>query len=216
MMLEFKNVRGINSGFNLQDISFGLEEGFILGIVGKNGAGKTTLLRYITDPDIKYTGEILYRGKNIKNIGPGLFNFVSVISDDNKLFESITARRNAECLSVFYSDWNQELFLEAAEKIGVPMNVNVGRMSRGEKLKLQMALAMAHNTKLYLMDEATSGMDPVFRKEFYHMLHEMLLSDDISVIMTNHNMEEIEIHMDYLARIQEGRLVEYGEVQQVE
>lgn len=211
MILEFKNVSGTNKGFNLKNVSFQLEEGYIMGIIGKNGAGKTTLLNYITRSELSYSGEILYKGINIKEIGQDLFNHIGIVSDDNALFPRCTVRENAALLSCFYSDWNQERFMEALKELECPTDRVVMRMSRGEKLKLQMALAIGHNAKLFLLDEATSGMDPVFRKEFYHMLHNMMESEDRSVIMTNHNMEEITLHMDFMARMDKGQLMEYKE-----
>lgn len=209
MLLEFKNVTGTNKGFNLQNVSFSLEEGYIMGVVGKNGAGKTTMLNYILDPKMKYTGQILYKGKDIKDIGPGLNNFVGLVSDDDIFFTSMTVRQNVECLSIFYSDWNQELFEQTAKEMGVPLGRSVSNLSRGEKMKFQMAFAMGHNAKLFLLDEATSGMDPVFRREFFQMLHNMMVKGDASVIMTDHNMEEVRLHMDYVARMENGTLREY-------
>ena len=209
MLLEFKNVTGMNKGFNLQNVSFELEEGYIVGVVGKNGAGKTTMLNYILDPKLKYSGKILYKGKDIKDIGPGLNNFVGLVSDEDTFFTSMTARQNVECLSLFYSDWDQDRFEEAAKEMGVPLGRRVDNMSRGEKLKFQMAFAIGHNAKLFLLDEATSGMDPVFRREFFQMLHNMMIKGDASVIMTDHNMEEVTLHMDYVARMDKGCLSKY-------
>ncbi|MBE6015373.1 MAG: ABC transporter ATP-binding protein [Lachnospiraceae bacterium] len=211
MILEFKGVTGQNKGFNLQDITFSLEEGFVMGVIGRNGAGKTTLLRYIYDEDIKYTGEILFRGSNIQSLGKAVFNEIGVVSDDFSCFPGLSAMENAKLLSVFYSDWSQDRFTEMMREMQVPPSTPLANVSRGEWLKYQVCLAYAHNTRLYLMDEVTSGMDPVFRRDFFKFLHNLMLDESVGIIITDHNKEEVDIHMDYCLTIDKGRVESMAE-----
>ena len=91
------------------------------------------------------------------------------------------------------------------------MELNYGKMSRGEKLKFQMAFAMAHGTKLYLLDEVTVGMDPVFRLDFFKILQKVIEKEEAAVLMTSHIMSEIQQKTDYVGILKEGRLLHFGE-----
>ena len=92
------------------------------------------------------------------------------------------------------------------------LNKVVGKMSRGEYLKFQLAFAMAHESKLFLLDEVTAGMDPVFKKDFFKILHEILQQEDVAVLMSTHIKEEVDMHMDYIVTLEKGYLKEYKEV----
>lgn len=211
-MLEFKNVTGTGKKFRLEQISFAAREGYLTGIAGKNGAGKTTLFHYMMDEKIPYEGEILFRGKNIKEDHAAFRAMLGYVSDERRFFENYTGKRNAELLSVFYPDWDMDLFLETLGEMGVSREKNLMHLSRGEYLKFQMAFAMGHDAKLFLLDEVTGGMDPVFRRDFYKLLHGLIAKEDITILMTTHIEEEIELHMDYLGIMENGRMTSFGEV----
>jgi ABC-2 type transport system ATP-binding protein len=95
----------------------------------------------------------------------------------------------------------------------VPASRAIERMSRGERFKFQTAFAMAHDTRLYLLDEVTAGMDPVFRIDYFKILHELIEEECASVVMTSHIEDEISRHMDYIGILEDGRLISFGEVE---
>lgn len=205
MVLEWKNVSGTNKDFNLKNISFTAEPGFLIGIAGKNGAGKTTMFHYMVDRKKQYTGEILLDGELLQLAD------IAYISDDRQFINGYSAMGNAELLSVFYDNWNKDIFKEAMKRMELSTAKEFGKMSRGEKLKFQMAFAMAYQPKLYLLDEVTGGMDPVFRKEFFRILREILATEEAMVIMTTHIQEELEEKMDYVGIMEDGKLVSFKE-----
>lgn len=211
-MLEFKNVTGTGKKFRLENISFRAEEGYLTGIAGKNGAGKTTLFRYLLEEKTPYEGEILFRGENIKDNHAAFLANVGYVSDERRFFEIYSAKQNAELLSVFYPNWNMDIFLNALKEMGVSREKNLMHLSRGEYLKFQTAFAMGHDAKLFLLDEVTGGMDPVFRRDFYKLLHGLIAKEDIAILMTTHIEEEIELHMDYLGIMENGRMISFREV----
>lgn len=214
-MLEFRNVTGVKSikkRFILKDISFKLEKGYIMGLAGKNGAGKSTLIDYIMDSKAKYSGEILVDGENIRKNHPDILNYLGLVSENNIFFDKFTAQQNAELLGTLYKDWNQEVFEINMEKMGVSRDLFIKRMSRGEYMKFQMAFAMAHKSKLYLIDEATSKMDPVFRKEFYNIMHEVIEDESASIILVTHLEEELEYQADYIAILEKGKMISFESV----
>ena len=212
MILEFKNVTGKTKHFNLKDVSFTLEAGYIMGLAGKNGAGKSTLFDYIMNPKQQYTGEILIEGTNIRKCHYQMMNRIGFISDNNTgfLFDK-TAKENIELFGLLYDNWDDTRFYKAMKKMNLSPGKIVGKMSRGEMFKFQTAFAMAHKPAIYLIDEATAGMDPVFRIDYFKMLQEIIAEEDASILMTSHIQDEIQRKMDFVGIMEDGKLIEFGE-----
>ena len=211
MILEFINVTGTSKKYSLQDISFSLEPGYIMGLAGKNGAGKSTLLDYIMNPRQQYTGEIKINGVNSRENHRYMLNKLGFISDNNSFLLDRTAEQNAEILGVLYEEWNKGIFYNAMKKMDLSVKKTVGKMSRGELFKFQTAFAMAHNPAVYLIDEVTAGMDPVFRIDYFKMLQEIIADETASIIMTSHIQDEIHRKMDYVGIMEDGKLVQFGD-----
>ena len=211
MLLEFEHVTGIKDAFCLQDISFALPAGYIMGLAGKNGAGKTTLIDYIMNPKQRYTGTIRINGVDIRENHVQIKNKIGFISDENQFLNKRTASQNAEILGSLYEEWDMDIFKSSMKQMGVSTGALVGKMSRGEMMRFQMAFAMAHKPVLYLLDEVTAGMDPVFRIDFFRMLQEVIGTEDASILMTSHIQSEIGQKTDYVGILEEGRLKAFGE-----
>lgn len=209
-ILTFEHVTGRRK-FVLQDISFDLKAGYIYGLMGENGAGKTTLMHYILKENIPYEGRIFIEGIDIRTDHAQVLNKIGYVSEDTQFFENCTAGQNAEILGVFYENFDRKKFFEAMDA----MNLSAGKvyktMSRGERLKFQLAFAMAHEPCLYLLDEVTAGMDPVFRIDFFHMLQQIIRDGRACVFMTSHIAAEIETKTDFVGVMESGRLVMFGE-----
>ena len=212
MILEFKHVTGKTRHFNLQNISFELEAGYIMGIAGKNGAGKSTLFDYIMNPKQQYAGEILIEGVNIRDKHYYMMNRIGFISDNNTGFlMDKSAKENVQLFGMLYDDWDDERFYHAMQKMNLSPGKIVGKMSRGEMFKFQTAFAMAHKPALYLIDEATAGMDPVFRIDYFKILQEIIADENASILMTSHIQDEIQRKMDFVGILEDGKLIEFGE-----
>lgn len=197
--------------FRLQGINFALPAGYIMGIVGKNGAGKTTFFDYICGEKRKYKGEFLLEGREIYEDHLWTLDRVGFVSEKNEFMGLRTAAQNVQMLGRFYSDFDRELFENMMERFCVSKNKTVGKMSRGELMKFQVAFAAAHKPKLFLLDEATAGMDPVFRQDFYGILRDLIRNESCSVILSTHIEEEIEKQLDYVGVLEEGRFISFGE-----
>lgn len=211
MILEFTNVTGSKGKFRLQDISFGLPAGYMMGLMGANGAGKSTLMSYIMREDAKYTGSIKIGGQDIRENHAYMRNFIGFVSEDHGFFESLSPMDNVKLMARFYENFDMELFQETMKEMGVSLSTMYHKLSRGEKLKFQMAFAMAHHPKLYLLDEVTVGMDPVFRLDFFKILHKVIETGEASVLMTSHIESEMKQRTDFLGIMDEGRLIWFGE-----
>lgn len=210
-LLEFEHVTGTSKKFALQDIHFSLEAGYICGLAGKNGAGKSTLLDYIMNPKQRYTGEIRLNGVNIRENHAYIKNKLGFVSEENQFFSERTAMQNAEMLSIFYEEWDMDIFKDAMKKMELSVTKTVGKMSRGENFKFQTAFAMAHKPMLYLLDEVTVGMDPVFRIDYFKMLQEIIAGEQASVLMTSHIQDEISRKTDFVGIMEKGKMIKFGE-----
>lgn len=210
-ILEFEHVTGKTGKFKLDDVNFALPAGYLMGLAGKNGAGKTTLLDYIINPKQRYTGTIRLCGKDIRTDHAACREQIGFVSDRNSFFMEYSAKQNAELLGGLYRKFNVDLFSGAMERMEISVSKILGKMSRGEMMRFQLAFAMAHDTRLYLLDEATAGMDPVFRMDFYKILHEVITEEDASVLMATHISEELEHKMDYVGIMEGGHMVSFGE-----
>ena len=209
MLLEFKSVTGKNKKFKLDHISFALEAGYMMGLAGKNGAGKTTLVRYILDETYRFDGEILIDGKSIKANRQEALDAIGFVSEENTFFGKFSIHQNVELLGPFYSKWDKGLFEAYLSQMGLYLGQKVGGLSRGEYMKFQLAFAMAHKPKLYILDEATAGMDPIFRKEFFKFLRQTIQKEEASILMITHIEEELDEKMDYVGIMEQGRLISF-------
>ena len=211
MILEFENVTGTKGKFRLQDVSFTLPAGYMMGLMGANGAGKSTLMSYIMREDAKYIGTIKIDGVDIRQNHAYIKNQIGFVSEEHGFFESLTAMENAMVLSGFYEKFDMEKFKNTMKEMDVKLHVRYQKLSRGEKLKFQMAFAMAYSPKLYLLDEVTVGMDPVFRLDFYKILQKVIETEEASILMTSHIESEMKQKTDFLGIMDEGRMSWFGE-----
>lgn len=211
MILEMEHVNGTGGRFRLQDIGFALPAGYMMGLVGGNGAGKTTCLHYVMQENKRYTGVIRIDGKERGAHGALYRNKVGFVSEERHFFEERTGWQNVNLLSGFYDHFDRKLFERAMERMEVSAGKTYGTMSRGERMKFQMAFAMAHRPLLYLLDEVTAGMDPVFRIDFFRLLHEVIESGECAVLMTSHIESEMKKQMDYIGILENGRMTYFGE-----
>ncbi len=215
--LAFENVsvqRGRFSGKKtvLNNVSFSLEQGYLCGLAGKNGAGKTTLIQTVISPEQAYSGRITYRGTDIRQRHEEFLQYVGHISDDRCYPYGKSLGQIGELFGPLYRDWDRELYLKQLRDFELAPGREREGLSRGEYLKFQLAFAMGHHARLYLLDEVTAGMDAVFRQEFFRLLWRLLEEDEeVSVLMTTHIQQELDRNMDYVGILEEGRLISFGE-----
>ena len=191
-ILEFSHVTGKTRKFHLEDVSFALPTGYLMGLAGANGAGKSTLVDTIMNPKQNYTGTIRFMGEDIRQNHTAALEHLGLVAERNLFLEQYSAEQNAILLGKLYQSFELETFKDAMKKMELSAAKAVGTMSRGERMRFQMAFAMAHDTRLFLLDEATAGLDPVFRHDFLYMVQTVMAEKGASVLMVTHLTEELE------------------------
>ncbi|MGN0507492.1 MAG: ATP-binding cassette domain-containing protein [Lachnospiraceae bacterium] len=204
--LKVTGLRKKYRSFELKEISFELQQGFILGLVGRNGAGKTTLMKSLINPQFADGGDIFLDGIHAMKDPHSLKKQIGVLMEEAPFLFSKTLAENGELLGAFYDTFSMEAFLSYLKRFELYSGSLYAELSKGMRMKFQLAFALAHKPKLLLMDEATGGLDVVFRKEFFYLLQEAVEQELLSVIIATHVTEDLDKIADYVACIEDGSL----------
>lgn len=211
--LELKSVCKGFRGFKLNNISFTLPQGYIMGLVGPNGAGKTTTIQLILNMLEKDTGEILVFGKDNAISEKVIKQEIGVVFDSMFYVDSWTARDTEKAVSIFYDEWRHDIFNDMLKRFDLPQDKKVGELSRGMQMKLMLACAFSHNAKLLILDEPTSGLDPVTRDEFLEILQDYIKDGERSVLFSTHITSDLEQVADYITLINQGNMIFTGSME---
>lgn len=163
-------IRGLSKhydGFSLQEVELVVPRGSIMGFVGQNGAGKTTTIRAILNLIRKDGGEIRVLGMDHIKQENAIKERVAVIFDEIPFHDALTPKQLSLVLQGIYSRWQPQVYSGYLERFGLPQKKKIGQLSKGMKMKLQIAAALSHQAELLIMDEATAGLDPVVRSEMW-------------------------------------------------
>ena len=193
--------------FSLGPLSLTVKAGSSVGLVGANGAGKTTLFRTLMGTLRRQQGTVRFNGQLMDASNPRLKQHIGHVGDFTPLFESWSGRKNLQTISQFYPDWSEQLAFETARRLNLDLNSKAGSYSTGQRTKLAIVMALAHQPQLLLLDEPTTGLDPVARENFQELLFEFLAHENRSIVYATHHIAEIEQLADRLVFISEGLVV---------
>ena len=208
-LLEVKNVSKRYDDFCLEDISFSLPSGYIMGYVGQNGAGKTTTINLITQICKQQAGEIWVDGLRYQDDPVRYKESIGYISEEIGFSQTFTLRDIRTVLKDFYPSFRQDTFEELVRKWNLPEKKKIEEFSKGMKIKLMFATVFARETKLLILDEATNGLDPVARQEVLSLLQEYIADGDHSVLFSTHILSDLEQIADFIFFIHAGRMLLY-------
>lgn len=195
--------------FQLKNISFELENGYILGIIGRNGAGKTTLMNCILGKS-KYDAGTIQIGTSAEQMHVNMAKAdLGFIVEPGPFFVAETLERNGELLGPFYDNWDAREFRKLLREYGLSAGKLYGDLSKGMKTKFQLAFALAHKPKLLVLDEPTGGLDPVFRQEFLSIIQSQVRDRMMSVIISTHLTADLDKVADYVMLLDKGESVFY-------
>lgn len=195
--------------FQLKNISFELESGYILGIIGRNGAGKTTLMNCILGKN-RYDAGSIQVGTSAEQMHVNMAKAdLGFIVEPGPFFVAETLERNGELLGQFYDTWDAGEFRKLLREYELSANKLYGDLSKGMKTKFQLAFALAHAPKLLVLDEPTGGLDPVFRQEFLSIIQSQVRDRMMSVIISTHLTTDLDKVADYVMLLDKGESVFY-------
>ncbi len=195
--------------FELKDISFALEEGYILGIIGRNGAGKTTLMNCILGKTRYDEGSIRICGSPKQFHANMAKENIGFIVEPGPFFAADTLWKNGEYLGCFYKNFDRKTFYKFLREFGLNPDKLYSDLSKGMKTKFQLAFALAHAPKLLVLDEPTGGLDPVFRQEFLQLMQREVREKMMSVIISTHLTADLDKVADYVMLLDKGESVFY-------
>ena len=206
--IELSHINKSFSGFAIRDLCLTVPSGTICGLVGENGAGKSTTIRLLMNalrPD-SGTAKVL----GVDTASPAFREAkedIGVVLDEAYFPETLTAVQVGKVLAGTYRNWDQGLYDGFLHRFGLPEKKQFKDFSRGMKMKLAIAAALSHRPRLLILDEATSGLDPIVRDEVLELFNEFTREEDHSILISSHILSDLEKLCDYIAFLHQGRLL---------
>jgi len=208
--IEIKDLTKKYDGFTLDSISFNVPKGSIMGFIGQNGSGKTTTIRALLNVIKRDAGTIKLLGlDNVENEYE-IKEQISAVFDELPFHEDFNAKQMNTILGSVYKEWDSKKYKEYLDRFALPEKKKIKQFSKGMKMKLQIAAALSHNAKILIMDEATTGLDPVVRNEILDIFREYLQNEENSILMSSHITSDLEKIADCVTFIDKGRLLVSG------
>ncbi|MGM0791402.1 MAG: ABC transporter ATP-binding protein [Bacillota bacterium] len=206
-VVELKNVAKEFKGFSIKDINFQVKQGFITGFIGGNGAGKSTTIKMMMNLLKPDQGEIRIFGLDYKTHEKEIKERIGFVYDGNVFYEGMNLKDIKRIVGPAYKRWDDRLFYQYVEQFELPLNKAIKTFSKGMQMKASLAIALSHHAELIIMDEPTSGLDPIFRREMLDLLQELMLDDRRTIFFSTHITTDLDRIADYIAFLQNGRLV---------
>lgn len=205
--LEIRNLCKSYPGFRLDNLSLTLPAGCILGLVGENGAGKSTTIRLILDIVHSDSGSITVLGRDSRQSLRLTKEDLGVVLDEVGIPECLNTAQVGRIMALTFRNWDQGAYDGYLRALSIPEKKPFKDFSRGNKMKLGIAIALSHGAKLLLLDEATSGLDPVVRDQVVELLMDFTRQEDHSVLISSHIVSDLEKLCDYIAFLHRGKLL---------
>lgn len=191
--------------FLLDHVSFQVPKGRIVGFIGENGAGKSTTINLILDELIKDNGQIQILGR--EHTSSSVKEDIGVVFDECNFHDVFNVSDIEKILSGVYKSWDSSLYRQYLKKFKIPERKQIGSFSKGMKMKLSIICAMAHKPKLLILDEATTGLDPVVRDEMLDLFLEFIQDEECSIFFSSHITSDIQKIADYVILIHQGKII---------
>ncbi len=205
------DVEGLSRHFGrvraIDDLTLKIPRGCVFGLLGANGAGKTTLLKLLMGHLRPTAGRFALLGRTLERDLVEIRRRVGYVSEERYLYDWMTPREILRFARAFRSGWDDAKVMQLARRFDLPLDQRIRDLSRGHRARLCLLLALAHSPELILLDEPTSGLDPVANRDFRESLIRELASRDRTVVLSSHDVEEIERIADYVGILHRGRLL---------
>ena len=205
--LEIKGLTKKYDGFTLDNLSLSLPGGCIMGFIGENGAGKSTTIKLILDLIFKDQGSITILGRDGDERDKLLKENIGVVMDESYFPEALNATQIDSIMKHIFRTWQSDVYISWLKRFDLPDKKKIKDYSRGMKMKLAISVALSHDSKILILDEATSGLDPIVRDEILDVFLEFIQDETHSVFMSSHIISDLEKVCDYITFIHKGKLI---------
>ena len=206
--IEIRGLTKHYKGFSLENLNLDLPAGCVLGLVGENGAGKSTTIRLTMDALERDGGTVTVLGVDNKSREfHAIKEDIGVVLDEAFFPEIMTSRDIGRVMAATYRRWDAAAYARRLKDFGLKENQPFKEFSRGMKMKLAIATALSHAPRLLILDEATSGLDPVVRDEMLDVFRDFAQEDGHAVLMSSHIVSDLEKVCDYIACLHKGKLL---------
>lgn len=215
-MSDFENAIEISGltkkydGFTLDNISFVVPKGSIMGFIGQNGAGKTTTIRALLNITKCDAGTIKMLGLDHIQNEYEIKEHIAAVFDEIPFHESFNAIQVSKMFRGLYSNWDEQKYFEYLDRFALPRKKKIAKFSKGMKMKLQISAALSHGARLLVMDEATTGLDPIVRNEILDIFREYLQDEENSILMSSHITSDLDKIADCVTFIDKGKILLTG------
>ncbi|MBR5349283.1 MAG: ABC transporter ATP-binding protein [Lachnospiraceae bacterium] len=205
--IEVKEITKSYPAFCLNQVSFTVPKGCIMGFIGQNGAGKTTTLRSILHITNIKSGEVRMFDQDFFENEIEIKKRIAVVFDETPFHGSLTARDLNVIFGGIYPEWNKDTFYSYLQYFEIREDQKIAAYSKGLKMKLQLACALSHNAELLILDEPTAGLDPVVREEVLQILLKYMEDGEHSILMSTHITSELDKIADMVTLIDHGSIL---------
>lgn len=207
-ILKIKGLKKSLNDFYLGPLDLNIKRGSIVGYIGENGAGKSTTIKLILGDMKKDSGEIYIFGKKIEDLTEDEKKKIAFVFEDFFFPQELNIKEVEKFHSMYYGNfWEKETFDRLLKRFKLPEKKKVSTFSRGMKMKLSLILALSHKPELLILDEATSGLDPVARDDILDILLEFIQDENKSIMISSHILSDLEKIADEIAFLHRGKLI---------
>ena len=204
--LEIKGLCKQFEGFALENVSFTLPRGAVMGFIGENGAGKTTTIKAVLNLIRRDAGEIRVLGMDNIRDERAVKERIGVVLEDGCFLNTMNARQVDTLMGKAYQSWKPEQFFGFIRRFGIDENKKIKDYSKGMRMKISIAAALSHGAELLLMDEPTSGLDPVVRDEVLDLFYDFMQDEGHAILLSSHITSDLDKIADYITFIHGGRV----------
>lgn len=205
--IEIREMQKTYPGFALHDITFTLPRGSIMGFIGENGAGKTTTIKTMLNIALRTSGTVRILGMDLDTQEKEIKERIGVVFDECCFHDNLTPSDISRIMENIYQKWDSRLYQQYLTRFHLPDQKKIREFSRGMKMKLSIAAALAHQPDLLILDEATSGLDPVVREEILDIFQEFIQDENHAILLSSHITSDLDKIADYITFIHEGKII---------
>ena len=191
--------------FVLDHVSFTVPSGSIVGLIGENGAGKSTTINAALGLIQKEDGMVSVLGE--ENLNKDIKEQIGVVFDGSNYPEILSPRKLNRVMKNIYRSWDEQIYFRLLKQFSLPSDKQIKQFSKGMRMKLAITAAFSHHSRLLILDEATSGLDPVVRDDILDMLLDFVQDEEHSILVSSHITSDLEKIADYIVFIHEGKVV---------